>query len=131
MNHKTFSLLLCSSAMLALNLAYAVENANPTPSPAKEEKLTPFEQGKQLHAGQCVTCHSDLTGGKPNDLYTRKDRKINRYESLQTQVLRCAANLNLAWFDDDIANVVTYLNSDFYKFDTEPKKSDTPRTDTK
>lgn len=124
MNNKAFSLLLSSFLMFTFNLVCAAENATPTPPAVTEEKASPFEQGKQLHAGHCVTCHSDLTGGKPNDLYTRKDRKINRYESLQTQVLRCTTSLNLAWFDDDIANVVTYLNSDFYKFDTESKKSD-------
>lgn len=115
--------LLLNSVFLAIMMPVnADDKADSTSSPPKEEKLTPFEQGKQLHTEQCLTCHRNLTNGQPYELYTRKDRKINGYDSLQTQVLRCATQLNLAWFDDDIAKVVTYLNTDFYKFETEPKK---------
>ena len=37
-------------------------------------------------------------------------------EALQKQVRRCELNLGLKWFDDDISNVVSYLNDTYYRF---------------
>ena len=90
-----------------------------TSSPATAEPdATTLEQGKQLHSTNCVSCHN-------TSVYTRENRMIKRYESLKTQVQRCATNLNKPWFDDEVDAVAAYLNANFYQFKLEksPKSS--------
>ncbi|MCU0937070.1 MAG: cytochrome c [Gammaproteobacteria bacterium] len=74
------------------------------------------EKGKALHQEHCVGCHTGLTGGNPDRLYTRTDRKVKSLDGLRKQVQRCELNLGLKWFDDDIDSVTTYLNGAFYRF---------------
>ena len=74
-------------------------------------------EGEALHEAHCVACHSSLTGGDPDSLYTRSDRNVNSLDGLRKQVQRCELNLGLRWFDDEIANVTAYLNQRFYHFD--------------
>lgn len=66
-------------------------------------------KGKKLVNDNCMSCHDD-------SVYTRKDRRVTSMKGLQKQVKRCELNLGLKWFDDDIDNVVTYLNDSYYKF---------------
>ncbi len=72
--------------------------------------------GKALHQKHCVACHTSLTGGKPDSLYTRADRKVTTLEGLKKQVRRCELSLGLQWFDEDIENVTGFLNQEFYGF---------------
>jgi len=65
--------------------------------------------GKAFHDASCVRCHS-------SDAYTRDDAKIKTLPALGTQVRFCKDNLGLSWFDEDVSNVVTYLNKQYYKF---------------
>ena len=76
-------------------------------------------RGKQLHDKTCVGCHRNMTGGDGSVLYTRSQRRVHNLAQLESQVRRCETNLNLKWFDDDILDVVEYLNQQYYKF---PKK---------
>lgn len=73
--------------------------------------------GQELHEAHCISCHADMTDGKPTSLYTRENRLVDSLEGLDKQVRRCEQNLGLRWFDDDIDNVVAYLNQAFYKFE--------------
>ncbi len=72
--------------------------------------------GKTLHKEHCVACHTSLTNGKPDSLYTRADRRVTSLEGLKKQVRRCELSLGLRWFDDDIEDVTAFLNQDFYHF---------------
>ena len=72
--------------------------------------------GATLHAGNCVACHASLTGGKPDTLYTRPDRRVTSLARLQKQVRFCEQQLELTWFDEEVSDVVEYLNVEFYKF---------------
>ncbi len=72
--------------------------------------------GKTLHAKHCIACHTSLTGGKPDSLYTRADRRVTTLEGLTNQVRRCELSLGLQWFDEDIENVTGFLNQEFYGF---------------
>lgn len=65
--------------------------------------------GKTLHADNCTSCHDD-------GVYTRKDRKVTSLDGLGKQVRRCELTLGLQWFDDDVDDVVGYLNETYYKF---------------
>lgn len=76
-----------------------------------------LKEGQALHEANCIACHASLTDGKPDTLYTRKDRLVNSLADLQKQVRRCELNLELQWFDDQIDDVVAYLNKNFYKFE--------------
>ena len=73
-------------------------------------------KGEALHKDHCISCHDALTGGKPNSLYTRKDRRVTTLKGLKKQVKRCELSLGLRWFDDDVANVAEYLNKTYYRF---------------
>ncbi|MCU7837460.1 MAG: cytochrome c [gamma proteobacterium symbiont of Taylorina sp.] len=71
--------------------------------------------GKTLHNESCIACHTSLTNGKPDTLYTRPDRKFNSLHGLKSQVMRCQTSVGANWFDDQIDDVVQYLNTTFYK----------------
>ena len=81
--------------------------------------LTDVENGKALHDQNCQACHIGMTGGDGSVLYTRSQRKVGSLSALEAQVRRCEANLELKWFDEDIRDVVAYLNQAYYKFPTE------------
>jgi len=71
--------------------------------------------GKDLHDANCMSCHTSLMGGDPNQIYTRSDRKVNTLEGLRNQVTRCNSTVGVAWEQDNIQDVVEYLNNNFYK----------------
>jgi cytochrome c553 len=65
--------------------------------------------GKSLVQQNCTACHD-------NGVYTRDNRRVTSLEGLNNQVKRCELTLELKWFEDDVKDVVTYLNESFYKF---------------
>jgi cytochrome c553 len=65
--------------------------------------------GQSLHDDNCVRCHD-------SQVYTRADRRVTSLQALDTQVRRCDSTLGTTWFDEDIADVVQYLNENYYKF---------------
>ena len=68
------------------------------------------ENGKNLyHEAKCQKCHT------PDD-YTSNKRKVKDFSKLQWRVKRCDFTMNAGWFKEDMADVVHYLNSSFYKF---------------
>jgi hypothetical protein len=67
------------------------------------------QRGQQLHNEHCQKCHD-------TSVYTREDRFVTDKAALTKQVNRCKLNLGLQWVDQDVAAVVDYLNSSFYKF---------------
>ncbi len=88
--------LTAAGAMFALVLAGAAFAAEGLP-------------GKKLVEEKCMGCHKTET-------YTAADRKVTSLEALKKQVAACAAGAKLAWTDAQKAEVVTYLNQEFYKF---------------
>ncbi|MGV6859109.1 MAG: c-type cytochrome [bacterium] len=78
--------------------------------------LADLDNGKKLHDANCVSCHTKMTGGDGSALYTRSKRRVTSSDALTSQVRRCATNLNLTWFDDQIDDVSSYLNQEYYKF---------------
>jgi len=68
-----------------------------------------IDHGKALKEENCMGCHDD-------GVYTRKDRRVTSLEGLEKQVRRCELTLGLQLFDDDVNDVVSYLNQTFYKF---------------
>ena len=70
-----------------------------------------MERGKALTGKHCIGCHDD-------GVYTRKERRVTTLDALGKQVRRCETNLGLTWFDEEINDVINYLNTQYYKFET-------------
>lgn len=68
-----------------------------------------IENGKALHEANCTKCHD-------SGVYTRNDRKVDSLSALERQVKRCELSLGLTWFDEQVADVVQYLNATYYNF---------------
>lgn len=75
------------------------------------------DRGEQLHNSQCIACHASRFGDNGAEIYTRTNRRVQSFEGLQSQVNRCKNNLQIVWFDEDVADVVAYLNRQYYKFE--------------
>ena len=76
-----------------------------------------IRHGKELHDSNCISCHASLLGGDGTGIYTRENRKMESYPALDKQVRRCRDSLGMSWPEDQIIDVITYLNETFYKFD--------------
>lgn len=73
--------------------------------------------GKTLHQSKCYQCHAEKSGlGNGDIIYTRSDRKVKDIKRLKSQVSMCNTQLRLDLFPEDEADVVAYLNQQFYKF---------------
>ena len=77
------------------------------------------KRGKSLHNSNCISCHSGIMGGMPNDIYVRENRRIDNYPGLVKQVNRCNDNLDVPWHNDEVMDVVEYLNKQYYHFKAE------------
>lgn len=75
-----------------------------------------IERGKSLHDDNCIECHVSIQGGDGSGIYTRADRRIDSLPALRTQVKRCKNSMGVSWPEDQIDDVVAYLNSMYYKF---------------
>jgi len=59
---------------------------------------------------KCTSCHDSST-------YTRKERRVDSFSRLDSQVRMCDAQLGIKLFDEDVSAIVTYLNDNYYHFD--------------
>ena len=75
-----------------------------------------LNRGKSLHDDNCVECHVSIQGGDGSGIYTRSDRRIDSLPALRSQVKRCKNSMGMPWPEDQIDDVVAYLNSIYYKF---------------
>lgn len=66
--------------------------------------------GKELHQENCLRCH------RP-ELYERTDKTVKTLQHLRSQVLFCAVNNDVGWFDEEVDDVTAYLNAFYYLFD--------------
>ena len=73
--------------------------------------------GKTLHQSKCYQCHAEKSGlGNGDIIYTRSDRKVKDANRLKSMVSMCNTQLRLDLFPEDEADLVAYLNQQFYKF---------------
>jgi mono/diheme cytochrome c family protein len=66
-------------------------------------------RGRLLYENHCMACHRSV-------VHIREDRKATTIEALRDQVRRWSGNAGLVWSDDEIEDVVLYLDSRFYHF---------------
>lgn len=87
--------------MLGISLLL-MQSASAEPNAANGRKL--FEGSK------CLNCHTAESFSDP------AKRKVKSLAQLEKQVRKCDANLSTNWYDDEILDVVAYLNQAYYKF---------------
>jgi len=68
-----------------------------------------IDSGGELHSESCTRCHDSA-------IYTREDRKVQSLAKLGTQVRFCKDNLGVTWFDDEVGDVIGFLNNKYYHF---------------
>lgn len=68
----------------------------------------PVVRGERTHS-VCLTCHG-------TDLYISSKRKIKTLPALRKEVARWGDYYDPALSEQDIDDVTTYLNTNFYKF---------------
>ncbi|MEZ5476354.1 MAG: hypothetical protein R3E95_02290 [Thiolinea sp.] len=78
-------------------------------SVATAEAPDPVNGKRLFNESRCLSCHGV-------DVFTREDRKIKDLAGLERKVRQCDAGLSTNWFDDQILDVVAYLNQAYYKF---------------
>jgi len=72
--------------------------------------------GEKLHGQFCTACHTST-------IYTRPNHSVKSYGGLVGRVGGCSAQLKLDLSREQINDLTAYLNSNFYKFNTEnPEK---------
>jgi hypothetical protein len=128
---------LCSLLLVTVSFAYAdevvesnevveskvvseKEKANETTTATADDNEEGTAQAS--HAEECVTCHTRISAkrgdGNPFWIYTRENHRVTNHDRLKKQVQFCVDNLDIAWFEDEVADVAAYLNTSYYKFDT-------------
>lgn len=91
---KALLFLVTTSLLLSTSLSAAPDVAN----------------GQRLfNESRCLDCHGV-------DVFTREDRKVKDLVGLESKVRQCDVRLSTNWFDDQILDVVAYLNNTYYKF---------------
>ena len=66
--------------------------------------------GKKLHDANCAGCH-DVR------VYTRNERRVKSRDGLLRQIGTCEHALNRKFTQDQIDDLVKYLNETYYKFE--------------
>lgn len=74
------------------------------------------DRGVAVHERQCVACHVSRFGGDGSGVYTRENRMVSTIEGLMGQVERCNAMTRAGLADDEIDDLVAYLNETYYRF---------------
>ena len=68
-----------------------------------------IENGDDLHFEHCTGCHDSA-------VYTRDNRNVHDLARLGQQVRFCKDTIGAAWFDEEVDDVIEYLNVTYYHF---------------
>jgi len=114
MRQVSFSAPAILLAMLALTVAGCVKPtvlaANAGAGATADTPPNVVEtRGALLYSTHCNACHT-------SKIHWREQRLVTDMESLKFQVRRWQASIELGWTEDEIADVVRYLNAAFYGF---------------
>jgi len=93
-----------AQVMVYALLLFTLFVAAPAPASAAD-----IEHGKILYEQHCTRCHDSR-------VFTRPDHRIRSLEALKIQVKRCELNVPVNWPQQDVDDVVAYLDASFYKF---------------
>lgn len=73
------------------------------------ERAADLANGEKLVGQNCIRCHDD-------SVYTRPNRRVKTLPGLGKQVRFCKDTIGITWFDDEVDDVVYYLNDQYYHF---------------
>lgn len=73
------------------------------------ERAPDLANGEKLVNQNCTRCHDD-------SVYTRPNRRVKNLPGLGKQVRFCKDTIGITWFDDEVNDVVYYLNDKYYHF---------------
>jgi mono/diheme cytochrome c family protein len=79
--------------------------------------------GEQLlREHRCAACHVQKVGGDGSAIYRRGPPagRVNSPAALLAMVQRCATELNLQLFPEDVAAIAGVLQRDHYRFPAQP-----------
>lgn len=86
-------------------------------TPVTLVQATDIQNGKTLHQAKCYQCHAEKSGlGNGDIIYTRLDRKAKDLSKVKSMVGMCNTELRLDLFPEDEADLVAYINQQFYKY---------------
>ena len=68
-----------------------------------------IDNGDDLHMTDCTGCHEST-------VYTRENRRVQNLPRLGKQVRICRDNLGITWVDDEVEDVIHYLDQSYYHF---------------
>jgi len=108
-----------SILITALLLSFALANTALAGTPAQNLAKGDPEHGRKLLAEQNCngSCHQSYADDNdPLSLYRRTNRKITSASQLLAQVERCVLRLGHASFPEDMVDMASALNADFYHF---------------
>lgn len=66
-------------------------------------------RGQQLYQNQCTTCHESL-------VHVRRDRRAKDLAAVRTQIVRWSSTMGLQWKDEEIDDVLAFLNARYYGY---------------
>jgi len=101
---KTFETLI-PSLLLGLSLGLFSSGA----AASGQERAPDLANGEKLVTQNCTRCHDD-------SVYTRPNRRVKTLPGLGKQVRFCKDNLGITWFDDEVNDVIYFLNDRYYHF---------------
>ena len=82
-------------------------------APAQAQAPSEPSRGELLYSTHCLACHS-------TQLHWRDKQAAQNWAGLKAQVRRWQATTGLSWSEEDITEVATYLNAQFYQFPLPP-----------
>lgn len=98
-----FRLSICTVLFVASGLA-ADAGAQTSREPSREPS-----RGELLYSTHCIACHT-------TQMHWRQNKTATDWNTLRSEVRRWQANNALGWNDDDITEVVRYLNDLIYRY---------------
>ncbi len=69
-----------------------------------------FRHGQELYNDHCDSCHESFT-------HPGKDRKVQSLSDLKKRITSWAEHTGQYWSEQDINDVVYYLNKSYFHFD--------------
>ena len=78
-------------------------------APAYAQAPSEPSRGELLYSTHCLACHS-------TQIHWRDKQAAQNWVGLKVQVRRWQITTGLNWSEDDITEVATYLNAQFYQF---------------
>ena len=91
----------------------ARESDIPLMNESRQKPVTPPvpTRGQMLYENHCMACHESV-------VFIRDKQRIQSLKALRGKVSHWASYLHVGWGKDEVEEVVSHLNSQYYKFES-------------